>query len=52
MQQLVGTRIEDRRYDFLLFIGRVAPGYLPDLSHAIRQGISQPCSATVSLRDI
>ena len=31
MQQLVGTRIEDTRDDFLLFIGRVLPSCLPDL---------------------
>lgn len=31
MQQLVGTRNEDMRYDFLLFIGRVLTSCLPDL---------------------
>ena len=31
MQQLVGTRNEDTRYDFLLFIGRVLTSCLPDL---------------------
>ena len=31
MQQLVGTRYEDTRYDFLLFIGRVLTSCLPDL---------------------
>ena len=31
MQQLVGTRNEDARYDFLLFIGRVLTSCLPDL---------------------
>lgn len=32
MQQLVGTSMSrDKRYDFLLFIGRVATRYLSDL---------------------
>lgn len=31
MQQLVGTRNEDTRYDFLLFISRVLTSCLPDL---------------------
>lgn len=47
MQQLVGTRNEDMRYDFLLFIGMVASRCLPDLYHAWLRYM-QPRSATVS----
>ena len=37
MQQLVRTRNEDRRYDFLLFIGRADTRYLPHMSHGLCQ---------------
>ena len=47
MPQLVGTLNEDTRYDFLWFIGSVAPSYLPDLSHGFMPRKLRPHTATV-----
>ena len=38
MHQLGHTRNEDRRYDFLVFVGRIGPSYLLTLSHGFLQG--------------
>ena len=47
MPQLVGTRNEDTRYDFLWFIGSVTPSYLSDLSHGFMPRNLRPYTATV-----
>ena len=52
MQQLVGTSMSrDKRYDFLLFIGRVATRYLSDLyPHVCYVILRQPFSRYRLLR--
>lgn len=50
MLKLVRTRNEDRRHDFLQFIGWIAPGYLSHLSHGFRQGYATLFRSRLSRR--